>query len=172
MSGSGPIFESARSSYPPGHMLGFASVCVLAAAIGSAEAFAEFAVLRPAKDSTLIEDAAGSLANGSGPAIFSGRINSTTRSIRRALLAFPIAAAVPRGSTITGVTLHLNLSATSGGPATVGLHRILADWGEGASSSGGGGGAPSVQGDSTWIHRFYDVLFWSRPGGDFDPLPR
>jgi hypothetical protein len=151
---------------------GLASMGVLAAAIGVADTFAEFALLPPAKDSTLIEDPAGALANGSGPGIFSGRTASASRSIRRALLAFDIAAAVPQGSTITGAKLHLNLSATSAGPATVRLQRVLADWGEGTSSSGGGGGAPSVQGDSTWIHRFYDALFWSQPGGDFDPLPR
>jgi len=153
-------------------VLGFASLCVLAAAIGVVDTFAEFALLPATKDSTLIEDPSGILANGSGPSIFSGRINSASRSIRRALVAFDIAAAVPQGSIITGARLHLNLSATSAGPATMRLQRVLADWGEGASSSGGGGGAPSVQGDSTWIHRFYDALFWSRPGGDFDPMPR
>ncbi|HEU4402057.1 MAG TPA: hypothetical protein VFT43_08120, partial [Candidatus Polarisedimenticolia bacterium] len=28
------------------------------------------------------------------------------------------------------------------------------------------------RGDSTWIHRFYDDVFWAQPGGDFDPSPR
>jgi hypothetical protein len=151
---------------------GFASACVLLAAAGAADAFAEFALLRPAKDSTLIEDPTGALANGSGEAIFSGRINSTSRSIRRALLAFDIAAAVPAGSTVTGARLWLNLSSTSAGPVSVRMYRVRADWGEGASASGGGGGAPALPGDSTWIHRFFDDLFWTQAGGDFDMLPR
>jgi hypothetical protein len=63
------------------------------------------------------------------------------------------------------------MSATSAGAVPVGLHRLLADWGEGASASSGGGGVPSAPGDSTWIHRFYDDVFWMRQGGDFDPIP-
>jgi len=145
---------------------------VLATAGGAADALAEFTLMQPAKDSTLVEDPSGALANGAGEAIFSGRINSTSRSIRRALLAFDVATAVPAGSTVTGARLWLNLSATSAGPVSIRLHRVLADWGEGASSSGSGGGAPAAPGDSTWIHRFYDDLFWSLPGGDFDPTPR
>jgi hypothetical protein len=139
---------------------------------GTAGAYAEFTVLRPVKDSTLIESPVGALANGSGPAIFSGRIGSSSGSIRRALLAFDIAAAIPPGSTVTNARLRLNLSSTSAGPASTRLYRVLADWGEGASSSSGGAGAPSVAGDSTWIHRFYDDVFWTQPGGDFDPFPR
>jgi len=151
---------------------GLAFVCALATAAGAADAFAESAFLRPAKDSTLVEDPAGALANGSGEAIFAGRINSTSRSIRRALLAFDVAAAVPAGSTVTGARLWLNLSSTSAGPVAVRLHRVVADWGEGVSASGGGGGAPATPGDSTWLHRFYDDVFWAQPGGDFDPLSR
>src|SRR5262249_55571331 len=46
----------------------------------------------------------------------------------------------------------------------------LKDWGEGTSVSGvpgglgGGRGAPSTTGDATWLHRFYDKVFWSMPG--------
>ncbi|MBI1950150.1 MAG: DNRLRE domain-containing protein [Acidobacteria bacterium] len=146
--------------------------CFFVAAAGTLDALAEFAVLRPVKDATLIEDPAGALGNGSGPAFFAGRTSSTSGSIRRAVLAFDVAAAVPRGSTVTRVLLRLNLSSTNAGPVPVQLHRLLADWGEGPSASSGGGGAPSAQGDSTWIHRYYDNVFWTRPGGDFDPFPR
>jgi hypothetical protein len=151
---------------------GFALACFLVTAAGVVNASAEFTLLHPAKDSTLIEDPSGALANGSGPAIFSGRINSESRSIRRALLAFDVAGAVPAGSTVTGVTLWLDLTSTSGGPVSIRLHRIVADWGEGPSSSSGGGGAPSATGDSTWIHRLYPDVFWLQAGGDFDPTPR
>lgn len=145
-------------------------ICVTAA--GSLETRAEFALLRPVKDSTLIEHPSGSLGNGSGPSLFSGRISSTSGSIRRAVIGFDIPAMIPAGSTVTGAVLWLNLASTNAGASPVRLHRLLADWGEGASSASGGGGAPSSQGDSTWIHRFYDDVFWTRPGGDFDPLPR
>jgi hypothetical protein len=73
---------------------------------------------------------------------------------------------------VTRATLRLNLSATNAGPVLVQMHRVLADWGEGGSVSSGGAGAPSLPGDSTWIHRFYDDVFWTNPGGDFDPVPR
>ncbi len=156
----------------PARLAGLVFACALVAAGAAVDAFAEFALLRPAKDSTLVEDPSGTLANGSGEAIFAGRISAGSRSIRRALIAFDVAAAVPAGSTVTGARLWLNLSSTSAGPVPVRLHRALADWGEGASASGGGGGAPAAPGDSTWIHRFYDDLFWTQPGGDFDPTPR
>jgi len=151
--------------------VGLACFCVLASAAGAADAFAEFALLHPAKDATLVEDPPGALANGSGDSVFAGRINAGARSIRRALLAFDVAAAVPAGSSVTGATLRLNLSSTSAGPVSVRLHRVVADWGEGASVSGGGGGAPATPGDSTWLYRFFADLFWAQPGGDFDAIP-
>ncbi len=149
-------------------------VCVglLVAGAGSSGALAEFALLRPAKDATLIEHPAGALSNGSGPVFFAGRNSSATNSVRRAVLAFDVAAAVPPGSTVTGAVLRLNLSSTNAGSVPVSLHLLLADWGEGASIASGGGGAPSAPGDSTWIHRYYDNVFWARPGGDSDPVPR
>jgi len=148
--------------------LACACACVLAMPAGATDAFAEFALLRPAKDATLVEDPSGALANGSGDSVFAGRINAVARSIRRALLAFDVAAVVPAGSTVTGVTLRLNLASTSAGPVPVRLQRVLAEWGEGASVSGGGGGAPATPGDATWLHRFFPDRFWMQPGGDFD----
>lgn len=139
--------------------------------LGSAWSLArpETILLRPGKDSTLIESPSGTLANGSGPAFFAGRISASSQSLRRALIAFDIASALPPGSTITSVRLSLTLSATTAGPFTVRVHRVLADWGEGASSSSGGTGAAALPSDSTWLHRFYDDVFWTAPGGDFYP---
>jgi len=141
--------------------------CLLILGSGWSLARPETILLRPGKDSTLIESPSGTLANGSGPAFFAGRISAPSQSLRRALIAFEIASALPPGSTITSARLTLNLSATSAGPFTVRLHRVLADWGEGASTSSGGAGAPALPGDSTWLHRFYDDVFWTAPGGDF-----
>jgi len=144
---------------------------LLVAAAGSRIARAEFALAAPEKDSTLIEDATGALSNGSGPAIFAGRISSGTNSIRRALIDFDLSSQIPPGSIVTKAILSLYLSSTNAGPVPIRLHRVLGDWGEGASSSSGGGGAPSTTGDSTWIHRFYADSFWNLAGGDFDPSP-
>lgn len=147
-------------------------ICLLAGAAGALEARAESVLLRPQKDGTLIEESAGALSNGSGPSFFAGRTAATLGSIRRAILAFDVAAAIPPGSTVTRAVLWLNLSATNAGALPIRLHRLQADWGEGASASSGGGGAPSGPGDSTWIHRYYPDVFWRLPGGDFDPVQR
>jgi len=57
---------------------------------------------------------------------------------------------------------------TRGGAETIRLHRLLADWGEGASNASGpeGNGASSSSGDATWVHRFFNSDSWSTPGGD------
>jgi hypothetical protein len=145
------------------------SAALLAATlVGATPVFAEIALVRPRKDATLIENANGALASGSGPAIFSGRNSASSDSIRRALLGFDVAAMIPPGSTVTKVVLSLNLSATNGGAAAVSIRRVTADWGEGTSVSSGGGGAPSTHGDATWLHRFHDQTYWAQPGGDFD----
>lgn len=162
--------NSRSAGYRARRVVGFAGALLASAAVEGA--VAEIALLTPLKDATLLEDPAGAFANGSGPGIFAGRINSSSRSIRRALIAFDIAAAVPPGSTVTGARLWLTLSSTSSGATTVGIHRLLADWGEGPSIAGGGGGAVAQEGDSTWIHRFHDDRFWLQPGGDFDPARR
>jgi hypothetical protein len=120
-------------------------------------------VLAPAKDNTLFST--GTTSNGAGEFIFSGQTFGGVR--QRAVLAFDVAGAIPGGATITGASLALHLVQTSSGPQTHTLHRLLADWGEGTSSSGGGSGAPATPGDATWLHTFYPDQFWLEPGGDF-----
>ncbi len=123
------------------------------------------------KDNTLYESATGTLSNGAGSHLFVGRTGPTTDARRRGLVAFDIATNVPAGATITSVTLHLYMSRTnaSAGARTITLHRTLADWGEGTSNDNGqeGGGASATTGDATWIHRFYNTLFWATAGGDY-----
>jgi spore coat protein A len=125
------------------------------------------------KDNTLYESATGALSNGAGAHLFAGRTNQASDSRRRGLVAFDIATGIPAGSTITAVTLHLYMSRTSAeaGARTVSLRRVLADWGEGSSNDNAqeGNGAAATTGDATWIHRFYNTLPWSAPGGDFSP---
>jgi hypothetical protein len=128
----------------------------------------EVVTLGASKDNTLIEINDGSLSNGSGPAFFAGRVGLMGGvTLRRGVIAFDVADAVPADATIVEVSLQLHLSLTNTGPQTVALKRLLADWGEGDSFLPGGMGAPAEPGDATWLHTFYDDQFWKTPGGDF-----
>ena len=134
-------------------------------------AAADMVVIPAAKDNTLYESATGALSNGSGQNFFVGRTSTTTNVARRAVIAFDIAGNVPAGATIDSVSLTLNLDEAPLSPAStsIGLHRLLADWGEGASDPPfqEGGGAASTTGDATWIHTFFDSVLWASAGGDF-----
>jgi len=123
------------------------------------------------RDNTLYEDAAGDLSNGAGDFVFSGNTNGN--GLRRALLHFDVAGAVPAGSTVTSATLRLNMSMTIAGAEDLGLYPVLADWGEGTSDAplAEGGGTLSTAGDATWLHTFYNTSFWTTPGGDFFGMP-
>jgi hypothetical protein len=92
--------------------------------------------------------------------------------LRRGVLAFDIAGSIPPGSTITSVSLSMNMSMTIADTRTVELHVLLADWGEGTSMAPGGegDGAPATPNDATWRHRFFDTIFWTNEGGDFSAI--
>src|SRR5436190_16796661 len=123
----------------------------------------------PGKDNTLYEydPAEGDHSNGAGFHFFAGE--NGMGELRRGVLAFDIAGNIPAGSTITAVSLTMNMSMTPAGALTVELHKLLADWGEGTSHApmGEGDGAPATPNDATWRHRFFDTIFWTMQGGDF-----
>ena len=148
----------------PGSML---SVLPLLATLLGATASAETAIVPAAADNTLIESATGAASNGVGPVLFVGRTSQSAGFRRRALLWFDVAAALPTGAIVTRAELGLMLTPSNPSPIEIGLHRVLAAWGEGGSSASGGGGAPASPGDATWLHTFYDTAFWETPGGDF-----
>src|SRR5882724_4201390 len=158
-----------RPVHPPRPCLAL----MLAVALGSIApnlARADSININPSKDNTLYEyvPADGDLSNALGNHFFTGE--TAMGEVRRGVLAFDIAGNVPAGSTITGVTLTLNMSRTpSGTSRTVELHKLLADWGEGTSQASGeeGRGAPATTNDATWRHRFFDTIFWTTEGGDF-----
>lgn len=131
-------------------------------------ASAETIEIAAARDNTLYEIAGGILSNGAGQHLFAG--TTATPQRRRALLQFNLAA-IPAGSTVTAVTLQLNMSRTISNARTVSLHRLTADFGEGTSDAAAeeGGGAASATNDATWEHRQYPSTTWTLPGGDFDP---
>ena len=141
----------------------------LAVALLPAPAPAETAIVPAAADNTLIESPTGALSNGAGPAFFVGRTSQTANYRRRGLIRFDVAGTLPAGAIVTQVELVLALTPSNAHPIEIGLHRVLADWGEGESSASGGSGAPAAPGDATWIHTFYDDAFWANPGGDFVP---
>jgi hypothetical protein len=138
---------------------------VLCSAAGFAHA--EQLELQPTCDNTLFEDENGSLSNGSGPGLFVG--NNASANTRRALLKFDVASQLPDGARIERVRLRFRVSSTPNVTSrTVTLHRVLQDWGEGASATSGGRGAPAEAGDATWLHRSYPDSLWSTPGGEFE----
>ena len=124
----------------------------------------------PSKDNTLYEfdPDEGDFSNALGIHFFAGE--TVMSELRRGVLAFDIAASIPPGSTIIGVSLSLNCSKVFSDTArTTELHKLLADWGEGTSHAPGeeGDGAPATTNDATWRHRFFDTIFWATEGGDF-----
>jgi hypothetical protein len=126
------------------------------------------------RDATLIENSDGAPASGAGPVVFAGRNNQADNGVRRALLHFNLAGALPSGGPFIVESVALvvtNVTEANTAPREYRLHRVLADWGEGASSSAGGGGAPSQPGDATWIHTFHDKGFWMHNGGQFEGEP-
>ncbi len=144
---------------------------LLLAAFAGPMASADTVTLTPVRDNTLYEDGAGALSNGAGAFLFSGRTNTNLGQpfIRRAVLSFDVAAAVPAGATINSADLTLTMSRTISSAQDVELRRLLADWGEGTSNAGGneGSGVTSSVGDATWIHRFFPTDFWTVVGSDF-----
>lgn len=137
--------------------------------LAAGAATADVVEIDAAKDNTLYEDDEGLRSNGAGDHLFAGITDDD--STRRGLIAFDVEAAVPSGSTITSVTLTLNMSQTMAGPQTIKLHRASMDWGEGKSDADGGegGGAEPMSDDVTWSHTFFDTDYWATQGGDFAP---
>lgn len=127
------------------------------------------------KDNTLYESSTGALSNGAGEHFFAGRTGQIANSIRRGLIQFDIAGAIPAGATIQSVELTLNMSKTplGAGAKTIALHPVDTDWGEGASNDLGneGSGTAAQAGDATWIHTFFDTDTWTSAGGDFSGTP-
>lgn len=131
------------------------------------QAVAEQVTLNPIKDNTLYYNLSGAVSNGAGEFFFAG--NTAAFAARRGVMAFDLAGQIPPGSVVTEVELQLYMSKSISGDQPVALHRLLQDWGEGTSDAEAeeGTGAPSTPGDATWLHTFYDNLFWTATGGDF-----
>lgn len=135
-------------------------------ALVPALAVADVITIGAAKDNTIFSES-GSLSNGAGYYLFAG--TNGRGDIRRGLLAFDIAASIPGGSTITGVTLRLHQSRTISSSQTISISRLTSDWGEAGSHASGeeGAGAAAQTGDATWTRSFFPGTAWGTSGGDF-----
>ncbi len=135
--------------------------------LSAAPATAETIFVEATRDTTLIEDPAGALANGAGPVFFVGRTNQRQNSVRRGLIYFDVAAVLPEHARVESARVMLYMSPSNPAPHRIALHRLLFAWGEGTSYASGGSGDFSAPGDASWIHTFYDDAFWVKPGGHF-----
>lgn len=130
--------------------------------------FAQFSVnINPDKDNSIFSESNNS--SGAGK-LYAGR--TCQNNNRRALMHFDIAGNVPAGSTITGVSLTLNVDnqGSGAGAQTYTLHEINTDWGEGTSSASGQG-ATAVAPDATWSDAMLGTVAWTTAGGDFNASP-
>jgi len=147
----------------------FRTLALLSAVALGLSAHADVVTLTASADGTLFNDPTGAVANGSGPVMIVGRAGGASGApIRRGLVRFDVAGALPAGSTVNSAQLVLTHTSGNTGARVIELHRVLADWGEGASTTTSGQGAAAEPGDATWLHRFHPSVLWSAPGGDFD----
>jgi hypothetical protein len=145
----------------------FLALAILASATAAG---AETISIGALKDNT-IYDSTSALSNGAGEFIHTGITKEGV--LRRGLIAFDIAGALPANAVITNVTLSMNMSQANDVTIVTpsALHRLLSNWGEGASNASGGegGGAPAATGDATWQSAFHPDTPWTTAGGDFVP---
>ena len=73
-------------------------VLVLVVLLIAAPAASETVTIEASRDATLIEHPEGAQANGSGPSFFVGRTSQSENRLRRGLLVFDVAAAVPENA--------------------------------------------------------------------------
>jgi len=137
-------------------------------------ALVSVSITAPAGEITIVADRdnslyseSGSESNGAGAYFFAG--TNGFGQIRRGLLRFDVAGALPAGSTVTQAEVNLHMSKTNAGVRDVLLHRALGDWGEGTSNASGeeGSGTGATVNDATWTRRFWNTISWTTPGGDF-----
>lgn len=148
-----------------------AAVVVAASVTSSSKA--SFISVLPGMDDTIYGDQLDN-NNGAATQMAVGRRNSASE-LRRGLLWFDVASALPAGVTVTDVILTMTQPPV-GQPASqrVDLYRMTGAWQEGGNFTANppAGGAPATEGSVTWRYSAFDSAEWSTPGGDFDPLSR
>jgi hypothetical protein len=158
--------------------LAFTSYLLLVA--GTYGATPGTAVIPASRDTSIYQNSPNN-SGGGAAGIFAG--TNGQGSARRGLVAFDVAGNVPADAVIIGAELTMYLGTGSGGLGEpLGLHRLLADWGEGTAGSStptvnnSGNGFAAGVGDATWNARFHSPTSptaWSAPGatGDYVATP-
>lgn len=166
------IISGARAlSIISGAVLAFSGLCASAAQV----------TINPLNDNTIYQGTDPVTAEnyelnscGAGSNLFSGQTSDDL--LRRALLRFDIAGAIPAGSTINSATLTITVNRSGGNvPQTMTLRPLSQDWGEGtvdcdAGNGGGGRGLPANAGDATWLDAKFQQTSWGSPGGAFGAI--
>jgi spore coat protein A len=144
-----------------------ALVVVLTSTISSV--YAATTTINPSQDNTMAAGDYPDNSSGACNSVFAGTTDDGF--VRRALLMFDIAGAIPPGSTINGATLSMTVTRGSNHPdAVMELHAVSAAWGEGANgcgTRGGGQGEPADGGAATWNEAEFGAVPWSNSGGDY-----
>lgn len=128
--------------------------------------------IEPAKDASIYSENPGN-GNGANPQLVCGNAASLTPTqigVRRALVEFDVATAVPAGATIQSASLQMSVTYNPTNPIggqTVTLRRVLREWGEGTTNGPIGPGIAAAVGDATWNHAVSATTNWTSPGGDF-----
>lgn len=122
--------------------------------------------LEPQKDNSIYSDGPDDTSNGSGDHLFAGVTNNGV--LHRALIQFDLSS-IPAETLIDSAMLTLEISKSNSGTQQGSIHKLLSDWGEGASNaaSNEGQGAEALEGDATWNFTFLNAQSWNNPGGDF-----
>lgn len=144
--------------------------CMMAAGLVGGHAAAESTSIVVTADTYLNDFAPNNNMGGDGgvkvgtAGVFSGG------SVRRGLLRFDLSG-LPPGATVTSATLTAEMISVPAGfvPSAFRIHRVSAEWGEGAQT--GNNGAAAAIGECTWNSRQHGVAGWTTPGGDFDATP-
>jgi len=126
--------------------------------------------LNASKDNILYQSATGTLSNALGNHVYAG---NNANGIRRGLISFDLSS-IPTNAQVTQVELQLYCNSSSGASYPITLYKLLKNWGEGTSddpTSTESNGTTATTGDATWLHTFYNTVFWTNPGGDFTNTP-
>lgn len=136
--------------------------------------------IAPGKDVTIFNED-GLAANSKGQSLLVGRTSGAEDGkVRRALIWFDLAAAIPAGSTVIDAYMTFNIETAKQG-VYVHVHPLLQEWtGEGESCSvslfpsGDCVKQAATEGETTWTYARYPSSPWRQGGGFSDnkhPVP-